>query len=258
MTRTKPLITVAVPSLDQGGYLETCMRSLFDQGVELEVCVADGGSSDKSVEVIRRWQDSLLYWRSSPDDGQAAAINECIARGNAPFVCWLNGDDRLLPNGLIALVQALESRPESPAAYGKVWNDRKGRLRPVRVEPFDEYRLSVHCIISQPGTLIRRHAWEAVGGLREDLHMAMDYDLWWRLYRDFGRLLYVDSFVAVNRDTPRCKTNMYRRLHYREAMSVVRRHRGRLPIKWWIAQPYAVWFRTVWNWYITHSNNALS
>lgn len=243
MSEIDPVVTVAVPSLNQGEYLDTALQSLFDQDLPLEVYVADGGSSDNTIEVLRKWEHRLKYWRSRQDQGQAMAINECIARGSAPFVCWLNSDDRLLPDGLFCLVQAMRTCPEVPAAYGKVWNDRGGRLRPVLVEPFHERRLAVHCIISQPGTLVRRSAWEGVGGLREELYMALDYDLWWRLYQKYGPLKYVDRFVAINRDHPRSKTNTNRRLHYREAMAIVRLYYGRLPIKWWIAQPYAVWLR---------------
>ncbi len=245
-----PQVTVAIPSLNQGEYLGDALQSVFDQDTPLEVCVADGGSSDSSISIIEQSEHRLKYWRSKPDQGQAAAVNECIARGEAPFVCWLNSDDRLLPNGLSRLIEALRSRPEAPAVYGNVWNDCGGRLSAVRVEPFSETRLAMHCIISQPGTLIRRSTWEGVGGLREDLCMAMDYDLWWRLYRSYGPLEHVDAFVAVNRNHPDAKTNKYRRLHYQEAIGVLRLHYGRVPIKWWVVQPYAVWYRSVYNWLI--------
>ncbi len=113
------------------------------------------------------------------------------------------------------------------------------------VEPFSERRLALRCIVSQPATLIRRTAWEAVGGVDESLHMAMDYDLWWRLYKAFGPLHFVDDFVAANREHADTKTKTKRRLHYREAIQVVRKHHGHVPLKWWLAQPYAVWFRTM-------------
>lgn len=103
------------------------------------------------------------------------------------------------------------------------------------------------CIVSQPGTLIRRAAWDAVGGVDGSMHMAMDYDLWWRLYKQAGPLQFVDDFVAVNRDHDNTKTNSLRRRHYQEAMAVVRKHHGRVPLKWWLAQPYAVWFRAAVN-----------
>lgn len=241
-----PLITVAVPSLNQGRFLEEALESIFVQDLPVEVFVADGGSRDGSLTVIHRWEKRLADWRSHADSGQAAAVNECIARGKAPFVCWLNSDDRWLPGGMEKLLSVLVSRPLAPAAYGRVLNQKRGRLKPVHVEPFDERRLARRCIISQPGTLIRRSAWASVGGLREDLRMALDYDLWWRLCKGFGPLAYEPTAVAVNRDHPDTKTNRHRREHYREAIAVVREHFGHVPLRWWLAQPYSVWARGLW------------
>lgn len=207
----------------------------------------DGGSSDRSLAVIRRWEHRLAGWRSHPDQGQAAAINEGIARGGAPFVCWLNSDDWLLPQGLSHLYKTLQQFPEAPAAYGRTWNfiEKTRTWRAVWVEPFNEHRLALRCIISQPATLIRRSAWEAMGGVNENLYLAMDYDLWWRLFKHFGQLPFVDKFIAVNRDHAATKTKTQRRLHYQEAINIIRQHYGRVPLKWWLYQPYAVWFKAL-------------
>ena len=75
--------------------------------------------------------------------------------------------------------------------------------------------------------------------------MAMDYDLWWRLYRTFGPMRFVDAFLAVNREHCYTKTRNNRALHYREAISVVRRHNGRVPLKWFFYQPYSVWLKAL-------------
>jgi glycosyltransferase involved in cell wall biosynthesis len=240
-----PMVTVAVPSFNQGRYLHHALTSIFEQKVAVEVFVADGGSTDDSVDIIRKWEHRLAGWRSHADAGQGASINECIARGSAPYVCWLNSDDWLLPGGLAALLDAMAKMPQAPVIYGRAWNfvERTGKSKPVLVTPFDEWLLAQLCIVSQPATLIRRDAWQAVGGLDPTLHMAMDYDLWWRLYRAFGPLEFVDRYVAVNREHDQTKTSTQRRRHYREAMAVVKRHYGRVPIKWWLAQPYAVWWR---------------
>jgi glycosyltransferase involved in cell wall biosynthesis len=242
-----PRVTVAVPSYNHGRYLDKALESIFAQDIALEVFVTDGGSSDESLEVIRRWEGKLAGWRSHPDNGQAAAINEGIAKGSAPYVCWINSDDWLLPGALQRLVKALERHPEAPMAYGRAWNfvERTGRMKPVFVRPFTERWMAQLCIVSQPATLIRRSAWASVGGVDEKLHMAMDYDLWWRIYRTFGTPAFVDEFMAVNREHAETKTSSKRREHYREAIDVVRRHYGRVPLKWWLAQPYAVWYRSL-------------
>lgn len=246
---TRPLVTIAVPSYNQGRFLDDALTSIYSQDLAVEVFVLDGGSSDNSLDVIRKWEPRLAGWRSHADQGQAAAINEGIALGTAPYVCWLNSDDWFLPDGLKKLAFYLQGHPGASMVYGRAWNvvENSGKRYPVWVEPFNEERLALRCIVSQPATLLRRSAWEAVGGLDESLHMTMDYDLWWRLSKLEGALQFIDEYAAVNREHQDTKTKTKRRLHYKEAMMVVRKHYGRVPLKWWIAQPYAVWFKSLMN-----------
>jgi glycosyltransferase involved in cell wall biosynthesis len=243
------LITIAVPSYNQGRFLDDALKSIFDQEVPVEVFIADGGSTDGTLEVIRRWEHRLLGWRSGRDGGQAAAINEGVAKGTAPYVAWLNSDDIYLPNGLPALLQALQADPAAPAAYGQVWNTDAdlNRLKRIRTERFSRSRLAARCIISQPGTLMRRAAWEAVGGVDAKLSMSMDYDLWWKLSERFGPFAYVPQDVAVNRDHEGTKTNTRRRQHYRESMALVKHYYGRIPMRWFVAWPISVGLRSLLN-----------
>lgn len=242
----EPLVTVAVPSFNQGRFLEQALESIFAQDLPVEIFVMDGGSSDGSRAIIERHAPRLAGWRSGPDAGQSAAINEGIARGRAPHVCWLNSDDLFLERGLACLVRALEENPSAPAVFGRVWNldEASGKRRPAWIQPFTERNLSLRCIVSQPGSLMRRAVWEELGGLDGSLRMAMDYDLWWRIYRRFGPMVMVDEFVAVNREHEATKTRTQRRLHYREAMRLVRQYHGRLPAKWWLYYPYSVWWKS--------------
>ncbi|MDR3631286.1 MAG: glycosyltransferase family 2 protein [Desulfocapsaceae bacterium] len=245
---TAPLVTVAVPSFNQGQFLDDALTSIFQQEIPVEVFVMDGGSEDNSLQIIQKWEHRLAGWRSRADNGQSAAINEGILQGRAPYVSWLNSDDWLLDGGLAKLVREIEKNPGAPFVYGRAWNfvQKSGKRRPVWVEPFKESRLARRCIISQPASLMRRASWEAVGGLDETLDMAMDYDLWWRLYKQAGiPPCFLEDFVAVNREHEDTKTKNQRRRHYREAMQVVRKYYGSVPIKWWLAQPYSVWYKTI-------------
>ncbi len=252
MTNKSPLVTVVVPSYNQGRFLEKALSSILEQNVPVEIFVMDAASTDETLDVIQKWQSQLSGWRSHPDNGQSAAINEGIARGKAPYVCWLNSDDWLLPGSLSQLIQVLETNPECPAAYGRAWNfsEENKTKNPIWVESFDIKRLALRCFICQPATLIRRTAWESIEGLNDKLHMAMDYDLWWRLYVSFGPLHFLDAFVAVNREHGETKTNTKRRQHYQEAIKIVRQHYGHVPLKWYLYQPYSVWYKTLKN-YIT-------
>lgn len=244
-----PAVTIAVPSYNQGRFLDEALTSIFAQDVPVEVFLMDGGSTDETRDVIAKWAPRLTGWRSERDGGQSASINEGITRGTAPYVCWLNSDDWLLPGGLRLLLNALEEAREHPAAYGRVadYSETTQKMSPVWVEPFSLRRLAVRCIVSQPGTLIRRSVWNAVGGLDETLTMAMDYELWWKITTRFGPLRFVDAECAVNRVHNLTKTNVHRRQHYREAMAIVRQYYGHLPAKWWFYYPYAVWFKQLQN-----------
>lgn len=242
-----PQVTIAVPSFNQGRFLDDALTSIFEQKLPVEVYVLDGGSSDDSVDVIKKWESRLAGWRSHKDDGQSAAINEGIAMGRAPYVCWLNSDDWFLPSGIGKLVKKLELNKDNPAVYGRTRNyvEVSNEFTNVWVEPFDVKRLALRCIISQPGTLIRRSAWESVGGLDPKLNFSMDYDLWWRLYKKFGELCFLEDFVAVNRVHEGTKTRNYRKQHNDESISVVKKHNGKVPLKWLLLRPYSVWFRTI-------------
>lgn len=246
MSKT-PQVTVVVPSYNQGAYLDQALTSIAGQDVSTEIIVMDGGSTDGTLDVLERWNPRLTFWRSGRDGGQAAAINEGMRRAGADYVCWLNSDDLFEPGGLRTLIGTLQSNPSAPAAYGNVAdiNEGTGVRTRVWVEPFSVPRLARRCIISQPGTLIRRTAWENVNGVDGSLHLAMDYDLWWRLYKMFGPLVYVPTTVAVNRTHSATKTRNNRSAHYAEAIAVVRKYNGTVPLKWWFAQPYAVWWKAL-------------
>jgi len=112
------------------------------------------------------------------------------------------------------------------------------------VWPIDRWLFAQFCTVAQPGPQIRRSAWEGVGGLDESLQLAMDYDLWWRLYKRFGRPAFLRDVLAMNRRHAATKTTSRRREHYDEAIEVVKRHYGRVPLKWYLAQPFAVWARS--------------
>ena len=234
-----PLLTIAIPSLNQGKFLNQAISSVFEQGIPVEVYVMDGGSTDESVEVIRSWDHKLAGWRSSPDKGQAAAVNEGIALGSAPYVCWLNSDDFFYPDSLANLINAIDASPGCQFSYGRCWsvNESGRKIAHYLTKSFSPQLFANFCFIPQPSTLMTRLAWEGVQGLNQQLQMAFDYDLWWRLYLHYGTPAYCPRFIAATRIHKETKTATQVELHYEESVELVRRHWGRVPMKWRAALP---------------------
>lgn len=234
-----PLVTIAVPSFNQGKFLDKALSSIFEQELPVEVYVMDGGSTDESVEIIRSWEHKLAGWRSSPDEGQAAAINEGIAQGSAPYVCWLNSDDFFYPQGLRKIIDAMDSAPGCNFAYGRCWsvNESGKKISPYLTKSFSPRLFANFCFVAQPSTIMSRAAWESLEGLNQDMHMAFDYDLWWRLYLQYGTPAYCPQFISATRIHKDTKTATQVELHYKESMELVHRHWGRVPLKWHAVLP---------------------
>jgi len=242
MPDAAPRIALAVPNLNQGRFLDAALDSLRDSGAPVIAAVLDAGSTDGSVAILERRAEELAFWRSHPDAGQAAAVNEGVARlcAGAPSIAavgWLNADDYFLPGGLQALFEALEGQPAWVAVSGGaiVADEGGASLGPPPTEPFDRARFQIACTICQPATLVRRDAWERAGGLDASLDMCFDYDLWWRL-ASLGPLGYIDRPVAATRDHGETKTRQRRRRYFEEARAIVRRETGRVPFHWFISE----------------------
>jgi glycosyltransferase involved in cell wall biosynthesis len=203
-----PKITVVTPSLNQAGFLERSIRSVLDQGYpNLEYLILDAGSTDGSVEIIRRYADRIDYWTSAPDGGQSAAINAGWSRGSGEIVAWLNSDDYYLPGALHWVGEYLAARPEVLVAYGRAeLVDSHGAVIDHVGWPYSRRTMVMsHNVLPQPATFIRREALERVGMLDESLHYVMDMELWLRI----GRLrepAFVDRLLAGMTRHPDAKT----------------------------------------------------
>jgi glycosyltransferase involved in cell wall biosynthesis len=144
----------------------------------------DGGSTDGSVEIIRKYSDKLAWWISEPDQGQTDAINKGFAKANGDILAWLNSDDTYLEGAISEAVDYLEANPEVGMVYGdaNLINDDGNILGrfPARQTDFRKLmRGFVH--IPQQAAFFRAKLWHQVGPLDPTFYFAMDYDLWVRL-----------------------------------------------------------------------------
>jgi glycosyltransferase involved in cell wall biosynthesis len=158
-----PIVTIVTPSLNQADFLEEAMVSVLEQDYpHIEYAVVDGGSTDVSPQIIRRYEDRLAWWTSGPDGGQAHALNEAFRRARGDLLGWLNSDDTLLPGAVTRVVEEFRRDPNALLVYGDAeFVDEQGeRLFTLRAREFDvaEMRRTCSNHVVQPGSLFRRRA----------------------------------------------------------------------------------------------------
>jgi len=186
-----PRITVVTPSYNQGEFLEQTIRSVLLQGYpNLEYIVIDGGSSDGSVEILKKYSPHLAYWVSEPDRGQSHAINKGFQRSTGEIMCWLNSDDYYLPETLRIVGENLASNSGTSALVGhcvQVFHDGRPSLsHEGKYENFQrllEFWKGYQ--MHQPAIFWRREVFDKIGFLDENQHYIMDYDYWVRMARHF-------------------------------------------------------------------------
>lgn len=235
------MISIVTPCLDQGGYLDTAIRSVLSQGVEIEYVVVDGGSLDGTRDVIERYADRLASWCSEPDEGQYDAINKGFALTSGDVMGWLNADDFYLPGALSIVEEVFAARPEIDwltTSIAATANERGQIIRLKSVGQFSRgsffrgFNLPapawhVGHFIPQESTFWRRSLWDRVGSrLDGSLRFAGDFDLWARFYLH-ADLWGVRTPLGVYRVQPRQKTALAYGDYVAEAESVLRRYGGR-------------------------------
>ncbi len=181
----KPFVSIITPSFNQAQYLEATILSVLNQDYpNLEYIIADGGSTDGSVDIIRRYSDRLAWWVSEKDHGQTEAINKGFAHANGDILAWLNSDDTYEPGAVSAAVKYLCDHPEIGLVYREAnFIDEKGEIIgrfPAAQTDYRRLRRGyVH--IPQQSSFFRMNIWRKVGPLDVSLYFAMDYDLWVRI-----------------------------------------------------------------------------
>ncbi len=229
----RPKITVVTPSLDQRAYVERAVRSVLDQegDFDLEYLVHDGGSTDGTIEILRRYEGRLRLV-VEPDAGQADAVNRGLRAATGDVVGWLNSDDLLYPGALARVADAFRGDP------GLVWLHGRCEIvdredRPIRrwVGAYKHYRcrhysrrsLLVENYVSQMTVFWRRSVMERIGYLDPSMKYSFDYEYWLRLSA-LGDPLYLPERVAAFRWYETSKSGASFERQFQEDEEAFRRH----------------------------------
>lgn len=206
-----PRISVVTPSYNQGAFLEETIRSVLVQGYpELEYIIIDGGSTDGSVDVIRKYEPHLAFWTSERDEGAADALAKGFARTTGEILAWLNTDDVYQPGVLARVASYFREKPECDVLFGDTyWVDPEGRvLAERRQTPFlPEGYLYGGADLQQPSTFWTRAAYEQAGGIDRSYRFAFDTDLFFRFVVNGADFRHLKRFFASFRLHPAAKSS---------------------------------------------------
>jgi len=180
-----PRVSIVTPSYNQAQFIEETIRSVLLQGYpDLEYVIMDGGSTDGSAAIIRKYEHWLAFWVSEKDKGQADAIRRGFSRTGGAIIAWLNSDDIYVHHAIARAAEGISEMPGVGAVYGDCeYVDADGK--PSGMYGVMDFALENHLWrgnpIAQPAVFMRRSAYEAAGGIDPSYSYAMDYDLWLRL-----------------------------------------------------------------------------
>jgi len=230
--------TIVTPSFNHGSYFRTAIESVLSQNyTAVDYIVMDGGSTDGSAEIIKEYAGRLHGWRSAPDGGQYAAVQEGFGLSDGEIMGWLNADDFYLPWTFRLVARIFDQFPEIEwitsrfamvcDAFGIVHSCHPmpgfNKDDFAKGENLGGLGLPSTGYIQQEATFWRRRLWDAAGAsFDKGLSLAADFELWSRFF-DLAPLVAVDAPLAVFRRHDRQRSQEQSQAYLAEARSVLER-----------------------------------
>jgi glycosyltransferase involved in cell wall biosynthesis len=179
-----PKISIVTPNYNGGQFLEETILSVIGQNYpNLEYIIIDGGSTDNSVEIIKKYEKHLAYWVSEKDKGQSDAINKGFTKATGKIVTWLNSDDFFLPNTLHKVATYWQNKTFD-FLIGNVKivdsNSESKGIAKSKVVLYKNYYLPSSSVILQPASFFSKKVLDVCNGLDASYHYVMDVDFWIR------------------------------------------------------------------------------
>lgn len=236
-----PTLSIVTPSFNQARFLEDAIESVLAQRHEaLEYVIMDGGSTDGSVEVIRRYEARLASWTSAPDGGHYAAVTAGFARTSGEVMAWLNGDDKYLPWTFSVVAEVFAQFPEVEwltTRWPLRWDTRGRAVRCAERRGFarEAFFRGAYLpgegrdVIQQESTFWRRSLWEKAGGMLDtSFPLGGDFELWARFFQH-AELYAIDTPLGGFRVHGAQRSARQREEYDRDVRRALARHGGREP-----------------------------
>lgn len=246
-------LSIVTPSYNQGQFIEETIRSVLLQGYpNLEYIIIDGGSTDGTLDIIRRYEKHLAYWVSDPDKGQANAINKGFKKATGQIFGWINSDDYYYPGALATVGRAFSEHQGVALIHGYEHHvDRNGTVIQEVFPVFKHARFATlyFCYpLPQLTCFWTSEAHQAIGGLEETLHYQLDYHFLLRLTYRY-RSMYIPLCVGAFRRYPeqKCRPEL-REAFVLEHKTATERFLMQEGISAWRRQLLRYWYRGLLFW----------
>jgi glycosyltransferase involved in cell wall biosynthesis len=209
-SKTWPKISIVTPSFNQGQFLEETIRSVLLQNYpNLEYIIIDGGSTDNSVDIIKKYDQWLSYWISEKDNGQAHAINKGLERCTGEIFNWINSDDYLTAGALKIIAENIENFDAVAGAVINFDNISEEVIQSAELSVKKMIKGDVTVIYQQPGTWVRTDKLKRLGGLNEDFHFCFDWFMLIGYLNRYPKISYVTNALVKFRLHNESKTVKY-------------------------------------------------
>lgn len=217
--RKQVRFTIVTPSFNHAEFIEETIESVLSQDYpDIDYWVIDGGSTDGTIDILKKYEGRGLRWISEKDRGYAEAVNKGIVRATGDYFAWLPSDDVYADTRVLSRMAAVIEKNHHDVIYGDaLYTDIRGTVVDYyRIEDYTPTRLLDWCLICQPAAVIALPALRAASGLSEDLKSIADYDLWMRLSRNGATFERVGFSVACYRLHPESITTRQKLRSYLE------------------------------------------